>query len=316
MKRPAVMFVRLARLPERLNARTECTGPWKAPAIDGCVLLAWLAAIFVLVSLGCVTPLPRPDRTAAASPTPVVTEIPAAIATLTLAPGASFSPGPTAERMPTLAPSATPDPRLVATPAPTSAPTKSPGPGDPTNTPGPSHTPVPTEDFGGLMLQVYAPEDGAVVPGSGVAVYGQTSPGARVFIGGEETGVDAQGGFRAEVSLVPEENDVVVVSLDEAGRRRSVSRTVTSLALPFLLLITEPENESIVSASLLRLSGRTGPNAIVSINGRSSPVDRFGYFSSTVALDEGPNVIDVVATNDDGRTLSTVLAVIYRAPGE
>ena len=166
------------------------------------------------------------------------------------------------------------------------------------------------------MLQVYAPEDGAVVPGSGVAVYGQTSPGARVFIGGEETGVDAQGGFRAEVSLVPEENDVVVVSLDEAGRRRSVSRTVTSLALPFLLLITEPENESIVSASLLRLSGRTGPNAVVSINGRSSPVDRFGYFSSTVALDEGPNVIDVVATNDDGRTLSTVMAVIYRAPGE
>ena len=304
MKRPAVMFVRLARLPERLNPRTECAGPWKAPAV------ALLAAIVVLVSLGCVTPLPRPDRTAAATPTPVVTVIPAATGTPTLA------PSPAAERIPTLAPSATPVAMLVPTPATTPASTQAPGPVDPTDTPGPSHTPVPTEDFGGLMLQVYAPEDGAVVPGSSVAVYGQTSPGARVFIGGEETGVDAQGGFRAEVSLVPEENDVVVVSLDDAGRRRSVSRTVTSLALPFLLLITEPENESIVSASLLRLSGRTGPNAIVSINGRSSPVDRFGYFSSTVALDKGPNVIDVVATNDDGRTLSTVLAVIYRAPGE
>lgn len=304
MKRPAVLFVRLARLPERLNPRTECAGLWKAPAV------ALLAAIVVLVSLGCVTPLPRPDRTAAATPTPVVTVIPAATGTPTLA------PSPAAERIPTLAPSATPVAMLVPTPAPTPASSQAPGPVDPTDTPGPSHTPVPTEDFGGLMLQVYAPEDGAVVPGSSVAVYGQTSPGARVFIGGEETGVDAQGGFRAEVSLVPEENDVVVVSLDDAGRRRSVSRTVTSLALPFLLLITEPENESIVSASLLRLSGRTGPNAIVSINGRSSPVDRFGYFSSTVALDKGPNVIDVVATNDDGRTLSTVLAVIYRAPGE
>lgn len=165
------------------------------------------------------------------------------------------------------------------------------------------------------MLQVYAPEDGAVVPGSIVAVYGQTLPGAQVFIDGEETGVDAQGGFRAEVSLSPDENDVAIVARDETGRQRSVSRTVTSLALPFLLLVTEPENESIVSVSTLRLAGRTGPNAIVSINGRSVPVDRFGYFSSAVTLDEGPNVIDVVATNDDGRTLSTVLAVIYRAPG-
>ena len=174
---------------------------------------------------------------------------------------------------------------------------------------------MPTVDSSGLMLQVYAPEDGSVVPGSEVAVYGQTSPGARVFIGGEETGVDAQGGFRGEASLAPEENEVVIVAMDDDGRERSIARTVTSLALPFLLLVTEPENESIVSVSMLRLSGRTGPNAIVSINGRSVPVDRFGYFSNTVTLDEGPNVIDVVATNDDGRTLSTVLAVIYRAPG-
>ena len=87
---------------------------------------------------------------------------------------------------------------------------------------------------------------------------------------------------------------------------------MTSLALPFLLLITEPENESVVSAPQLPLTGRTGPNAIVSINGRSAPVDRYGYFFTTVALNEGPNFIDVVATNDDGKTLSQVVAVIYR----
>lgn len=166
------------------------------------------------------------------------------------------------------------------------------------------------------MLQVYAPEDGATIPSSAVVVYGQTSPGARVFISGDETEVDAQGGFRGDVSLAPAENEIVVTALNEDGQRRTVSRAVTSLALPFLLLITEPKNESIVSVSILPLSGRTGPNAIVSINGRSVPVDRFGYFSGTVQLDEGPNVIDVVATNDDGQSLSTVLAVIYRAPAE
>ncbi len=163
------------------------------------------------------------------------------------------------------------------------------------------------------MLLVYAPEDGSTVPGSEAVVYGQTSPDARIYISGEETEVDAEGGFRAIVSLAPAENEVVVVAQNDAGQATRVSRRVISLALPFLLLVTEPEHESIVSIASLPLSGRTGPNAIVSINGRSVPVDRFGYFSSTVHLDEGPNIIDVVSTNDDGRTLSTVLAVIYRA---
>ena len=118
------------------------------------------------------------------------------------------------------------------------------------------------------------------------------------------------------VPLEPGENDVVVVASSDGARNTTVSRIVTSLFLPFLLLLTEPQNETVVNNSLLPISGRTGPNAIVSINGRSVPVDRFGYFSSSFLLDEGPNVIDVVATNDDGQTLSRVLAVIYRRLGE
>ena len=164
------------------------------------------------------------------------------------------------------------------------------------------------------MLLIYAPEDGSTVPGGSVVVYGQTLPGARVFVAGNETAVDPQGGFRVSVPLDPAENEVVIMAQGESGNRREVTRRVTSLALPFLLLVTEPANETVVSTPSLPLSGRTGPSAIVSINGRSVPVDRFGYFSGTVQLDQGPNVIDVVATNNDGQTLSTVLAVIYRAP--
>ena len=147
--------------------------------------------------------------------------------------------------------------------------------------------------------------------GNNVAVYGQTATGAKVLVSGLPTEVDSEGGFRSSVSLSPGEN-IVVVEANSPEGSSTVSRIVTSLDLPFLLLITEPENESIVFDAALTIAGRTGPNAIVSLNGRSVPVDRFGYFASTVRLDEGPNVIDVVATNDDGQTLSTVLAVIYR----
>ena len=153
------------------------------------------------------------------------------------------------------------------------------------------------------------------MPGNTVAVYGQTDPGSSVEVSGVETEVDRQGGFRAQVPLDPGENTISVVATNGEGATVRVSRQVISLALPFLLLITEPENESVVSGSTLPLAGRTGPNAIVSIDGRSVPVNRFGYFSSTLFLDEGPNLIDIVATNDDGETLSTVVAVIYRPPG-
>ena len=166
------------------------------------------------------------------------------------------------------------------------------------------------------MLQVYAPENGATVPGISVAVYGQTTPGARVVVSGVMAEVDAQGGFRTDVPLKPDENVIEVVATNEDGELKRISRQVTSLGLPFQLLITEPCNKCIVPVSTLPIKGRTGPSAIVSINGRSVPVDRFGYFSSTVQLDEGPNLFDVVATNDDGETFSKVLAVIFRQPSQ
>lgn len=167
-----------------------------------------------------------------------------------------------------------------------------------------------------MLLAVYSPEDGATVPGSSTVVYGQTEPRAEVLISGVEAEVDAQGGFRAVVPLEPGENLLEIAAESEDGSRSRVSRLVTSLALPFLLLITEPETNSVVDVSRLPLSGRTGPNAVVSINGRSVPVDRFGYFSATMLLVQGPNLIDVVATNDDGATLSEVVAVIYRPASE
>ena len=147
-------------------------------------------------------------------------------------------------------------------------------------------------------------------------VYGVTEPGAKVTAAEVETEGDPQGGFRMVVPLDADTNVLEIVATDDVGNQVVEVRTVTALALPFLLLITEPEKESVVSSLTLPLSGRTGPNAVLSINGRSVPVDRFGYFTARVLLEEGPNFIDVVATNDDGNTLSEVVAVIFRPPSQ
>ena len=54
------------------------------------------------------------------------------------------------------------------------------------------------------------------------------------------------------------------------------------------------------------------PGAVVSVNGVSVPVDPVGIYSTVLSLEEGPNIIDVLATNVDGEVLSTIIALIYR----
>lgn len=220
------------------------------------------------------------------------------------------APTPTATTTPTVP---APTPTMVPTP-------------EPTPVPIPPSTPVPSPDTTPdatpepeLILQVRAPANGTTVPGGAVVVFGLTSPGASVIVADSPATVDPNGGFRAEAELSPGVNTIEVVASDGAGNEESATIRVTSLALPpqpFLLLITEPQNQSIVTNSNLRLTGRTGPLAIVSVNGVSVEVDPFGTFATVVTLEAGPNIIDVVATNDDGQVLSTVVAVIYRPTQE
>jgi bacillopeptidase F len=148
-------------------------------------------------------------------------------------------------------------------------------------------------------------------------VHGGTSPGATVTINGAAASVATDGEFRAEVALAPGDNTIEVVAVDASGDRKSVVLTVVSLIpppQPFILVVTEPRDQSIVSEATVRLSGRTGTDAIVTVQGVGVAVDALGVFSTTVTLDQGPNVIDVVAADIDGRVLSTVIAIIYRPP--
>ena len=166
-----------------------------------------------------------------------------------------------------------------------------------------------------LILEITGPGDGAMVSTNAVVVHGLTSPGALIAINDDRVAVDRDGRFQTEVGLSPGVNAIRVVSIDSQGNRESREFTVTSQVLPpqpFLLLVTEPQNQSVVSQENIRLSGRTGPEAVVSVNGVSVSVDRVGIFSTMVSVNPGPNIIDVVATNDDGQVLGTVVAVIYR----
>ena len=79
----------------------------------------------------------------------------------------------------------------------------------------------------------------------------------------------------------------------------------------FFLEVTEPQDETVVNVSPIRISGSTFPEAQVSVNGELIDVNGQGNFAAMVELEEGPNVIEVIATDYEGNEENCILAVIY-----
>lgn len=75
-------------------------------------------------------------------------------------------------------------------------------------------------------------------------------------------------------------------------------------------------DESIVRSDTVLLRGLTSADAIVSVNDVIVEVQTDGTFELTLLLDPGPNFVDVVASNLDGSTISSSLAIISIPPEE
>jgi Na+-transporting methylmalonyl-CoA/oxaloacetate decarboxylase gamma subunit len=86
----------------------------------------------------------------------------------------------------------------------------------------------------------------------------------------------------------------------------------TTIAL--FLEITQPTDGAQVSTGSITVSGKTIPGAVVSAaiddTVAIADIDQDGNFSVTVNLEEGPNLIEVVASDQLGNEKSSSIAVI------
>ena len=57
--------------------------------------------------------------------------------------------------------------------------------------------------------------------------------------------------------------------------------------------------------------GRASPDATVSVNGQLGAMDESGNFRILLSLKEGPNLIEVIASDLAGDVRTLVLTVIY-----
>ncbi len=79
----------------------------------------------------------------------------------------------------------------------------------------------------------------------------------------------------------------------------------------FFLTVTQPADDSIISTDKVEVRGRTSPDAVVSINGELVEVDEEGNFTMMVVLEEGPNIIEVIASDLEGNQESRTLVIMY-----
>ena len=136
--------------------------------------------------------------------------------------------------------------------------------------------------------------------------------GSAVTVNGNP--VDAAvGPFQYDLLLDEGSNVIVITVTDGAGqtisRTAQVSFVPSDFALPFSLFY--PADGAETNQPNIPVLGVTRPDAVVAING--SPVDAglSGIFADNISLEEGANLLEVVATDIDGNVRSEVIAVFY-----
>ncbi|MDA1257823.1 MAG: hypothetical protein O3C10_08285 [Chloroflexi bacterium] len=93
----------------------------------------------------------------------------------------------------------------------------------------------------------------------------------------------------------------------------SIGSTPTQIGL-FLELQGLSEN-TVVFGNAVVASGLTSPDAVLSINGVIIPISDDGSFEVTLALSEGPNLLEVVSSDLSGNQESRVLWIVALPEG-
>ena len=83
----------------------------------------------------------------------------------------------------------------------------------------------------------------------------------------------------------------------------------------FYLEVTQPPDGGIVDIDKVEIRGHTSPGAVVSANGEIAIADNQGAFALTINLEEGPNIIEVIASDEEGNEARANLTITLARGG-
>ena len=112
-----------------------------------------------------------------------------------------------------------------------------------------------------------------------------------------------------------------LASTDTATQKPSSTETAKPTVSPMptetilFLEISQPSDGAQVSTSTVIVTGRTIPDAVVSLLVNEeieiADVDQNGNFSVSIYLEEGPNLVEVIASDQYGNENSVTIVVSY-----
>jgi len=144
--------------------------------------------------------------------------------------------------------------------------------------------------------------DGLRVGEPALAVQGLTDSDATVWVTGnpQPIGVDNQGRFSFQHRLVEGDNQFEIRTVDPAGNSTRLNRQITLVTTPPEVAIATPLDDEWTNQALATVTGQAPPGTTLKINDRQIGVSADGSFLYEMLLEEGDNLIRVVATDDVG----------------
>ncbi len=77
------------------------------------------------------------------------------------------------------------------------------------------------------------------------------------------------------------------------------------------LQVISPQDEAVVNTPQVDIIGSAPAGAVVSVNDDILLVGDDQQFKTTVSLDEGPNLLEIIASGDNGNEISLLLTITY-----
>ena len=175
-----------------------------------------------------------------------------------------------------------------------------------------------------LFLEVRSPRPFEVARGlPRVEVQGVTLPGSVILITYTSSSqpdrvdrlpADSNGAFTRAVPLSLGFNVIEIVSVHGSSNqevRRSLPVEYDPTPLELTVSITEPADGAVVTGSVLEVSGKSSPGALVVLNDNAvAEVDDNGSWQTNILLQPGRNEIRVMASQD-GDTVEDAITVTY-----
>lgn len=127
---------------------------------------------------------------------------------------------------------------------------------------------------------------------------------------------DSEGKFAAEsISLNLGTNNIYAVTVNDADKKSLPSKTIKlyySNEKP-ALEVTQPTDETEIKGGDKKVivSGKTDPNNSVTVNGSTVIVNSEGNFQTSIGINDGDNVITIIASNNFTNTNQIQKTVKY-----